>query len=182
MKHPQPHLLVGRRPLVLRADDVEQHQAIDQLRQIERHPVGDAGAAVMAHDRKAGKPEMPHQRDHVPGHAAFRIRPVVLGGRRTGTAAVAAQIGCNDGVGARQMRRHAMPHGVRLRIAVQQQKPRTGAAGSNVDDGLSSVDTVLDKAWKEVICCRHPRPSCPIARQPISRRQKPSGQSMASMA
>jgi len=69
-----------------------------------------------------------------------------------------------------------------LRIAVQQQERRaiTGAADEN--GGVAGVDVTGVETGKEIREAHDPLPSRSTARQPMSRRQNPSGQSMASTA
>src|SRR6185503_604848 len=49
----------------------------------------------------------------------------------------------------RELRRHAMPHGVRLRIAVQQQERRARAAAAQADRPVTDRDVIEREARKE---------------------------------
>ncbi|WP_352729079.1 hypothetical protein [Mesorhizobium sp. M0276] len=60
--------------------------------------------------------------------------------RRTGTAAIAAQIGADDAEPAGQRGRNVAPHQMRLRKAVQQQQRRPAAGTQREYDGVAGVD------------------------------------------
>ena len=172
-------------PVVERRDDVEQDHAVDHLGRVEGEPVGDAGAAVVAHDGEAIEAERLHDGDAVARHGALGIGRVVVavGGRCVGEA-VAAQVHDDDGRLGGQLRGEAVPAGVRLRVAVKAEK-RWPVAG---DAAVKREPVVGDEAGfetgKEVRQvgrafgrCHGDQASRSMARQPMSRRQKPSGQS-----
>ena len=110
--HPAPHV-VGR-------DDVEHRQPLDHRRNVERHAVGDPGAAIMARHGEAVVAQGGHHRHHVARHGALRIGPVVAVVLRHAGAAVAPEIGNHQVEMAGQHRRQPVPHHMRLGIAVQQ--------------------------------------------------------------
>ena len=56
-----------------RRQDVEEGEALDAARPVERQPVADARAAIMADDGEAHVPERFHHGDHVPSHLALGI-------------------------------------------------------------------------------------------------------------
>ena len=104
---------------------------------VEREPVRHPGAAVVAHDGEALVAERGHQLDELRGHLALRVALAVrpAGGRARGP--VAAQVGRHDRVVAGEPRGDAVPAGVRLREAVQEQDGRAGAARGDVILGLA---------------------------------------------
>ena len=110
-----------------RRRDVEHRDAFDRLGMVEREPVRDAPAAVVADEREARVAERAHDRDHVGRHRALRVGRVQGIGRGLRRVAVAAQVGADDGAPARERGRDLVPHRVRLRIAVQQQERRAAA-------------------------------------------------------
>jgi hypothetical protein len=87
---------------------VEDRDVRDRLGRVERQPLRDAAAAVMAGDGEALVAEVRHQREDVARHRALGVRRVVGGGRRAARLAVAAQVGADDGVALGQQRRHAV--------------------------------------------------------------------------
>jgi hypothetical protein len=131
---------VGAGEHLARGDDVEHGRARDAVGMVEREPVGAAPAAIVAGDGEALEAEVRHDRDVVVGHRALGVRLVVVGGRRLGAVAVAAQIGADDRERVRQPRRDRMPHRVRLRVAVEQQQRRAAAAVTDVDGPGAGVD------------------------------------------
>ena len=102
--------------------------SLDALRMIEREPVRDASAAVVADDGEALVAERAHQRDHVGRHRALAVLRVIELGRRRrrrlGRVAIAAQVGNDEREVGGERARDAVPHRVRLRVAVQQQQRR----------------------------------------------------------
>ena len=79
-------------PHRMRRHDVEHGQAADGRGCVERHAVGHARAAIMAHDSEARMPERGHQRQQVLRHGAFRIGLVLRVVGRAGGIAIAAQV------------------------------------------------------------------------------------------
>ena len=110
------------------------------LRVVECEAIGDATAPVVPGDREAAKTEPLHDGHHVARHGSFGIRLVVRGRPGAAAAAVAAEIGADDGEMARQDGRHASPHQMRLGKAVQQQDRRAGARSADEDGGLPGLD------------------------------------------
>ena len=113
-------------------------------RMVEREPVRDAAAAVVADHREALVAERAHQRDQVGGHRPLAVLRVVERGRRCrrglGRVAVAAQVGDDEAEVGRQRARDAPPHRVRLRIAVQQQQRRLGRIAAGASEQLDLAD------------------------------------------
>jgi hypothetical protein len=87
---------------------------------VGRQPVRDSGAAVMGEHVEAVETERSHEREHVPRHRALGVVGVVGRGGRLARIAVAAQFGSHQRETSCQRRRHAMPDGRGLRVAVQQ--------------------------------------------------------------
>jgi hypothetical protein len=58
---------LGRHPLELvhGRQDVEHRQSLDRVRMVERHPVGDPSAPIVAHHREALEAEPRHQLDQL---------------------------------------------------------------------------------------------------------------------
>ena len=150
---------VGRLVHVERRHDVDHGEALDALRMVEREPVRDAAAAVVADDGEALVAERAHQRDQVGGHRALAVlRVIELGrrrGRRLGRIAVAAQVG-NDEARSRRPAR-ARP-GATSRASADSRAAAAAAA---------SIDRRR--------CARTARPS-PTGCRPLS---NPSNQAMA---
>ena len=122
--------------------DVEHGELFEPARVVEREPISDAAAAVVSGKAKAHITERLHQLDHRRCHGALgvgRVRGV--GGRCIGPA-VAGQIGNDQAKTRRQRSRHAVPHHVRLRIAVQQKKRRAFAAAAGENPARRRVDPV----------------------------------------
>ena len=93
----------------------------------------------------------------------------IAGGR--GAGAIAAQVGDHQRAVAGQLGRDLVPADVRLRIAVQQEQRRAGAAGAQEDLGARRLDAPLGEAGKQVGNDVHVRAfSRAIARQPMSLR------------
>ena len=70
-----------------------------------------------------------------------------------------------------------------LRIAVQQEQRRTGTADAQKDLGAGGLDALLGETREKIRQACHQRfCSRATARQPMSERQKPPGQSIAATA
>ena len=132
--------------VVAHGHDVEDHQSFDPFRGIEREAEGNMGAAVVPHDAKAIEAQFGHQLGEVERHRALGKGAVVAVGRGTIAAAVTAQVRCDDGEMARQRRRHAMPHGVRFGIAVNEQKWRPATSDACEDLDAASQYALLMEA------------------------------------
>ena len=102
--------------------------------------MADPAAAVVAGEHEALVAERRHDLDHVLRHRALGVGGVLRVGGRLAAVAVAAQVGADDGEALGQRRRHAVPHGVGLRIAVQEQERRPRAADPRPDRGLARCD------------------------------------------
>ena len=71
---------------------------------------------------------MLHDRDHVARHLDLGIGGVVRAGCGLERPAIAAQIRADDGEPPGQLRCDQVPHRMGLRVAMQQQQRRPGAA------------------------------------------------------
>ena len=78
-------------------DDVEDRRALHAIRMIETHAVRHARAAVVTRHHECLEAELLHHLDLVLRHGAERIVLMVLGARRLGAVAIAAQIGRDHG-------------------------------------------------------------------------------------
>ena len=84
--------------------------------------------AIVTGQGETRKAEPLHQRDHGLSRAPLGMGPVFRIGRWTLAAPVARQVRHDEGEVSRQLRSHPMPDQMRLRITVQKQKRRPGAA------------------------------------------------------
>ena len=109
---------------IVRRHDVEHAGVRHRVGVIERHPVRDASAAIVADDGELVEAEVLHHLDLIEGHRALRVVGVVLAVRRLAAVAVSAEIGHDHGVLGGELRRHESPRDVGLRRAVQQQDRR----------------------------------------------------------
>ena len=137
---------VGALVRVERRHDVEQREARDAVAVVEREPMRDARAAVVADDGEAFVAERSHQRRHVGGHRALAVLRVVELGRRRrsglGRVAVAAQVGNDDAKVGREPDRDAPPHRVRLRIAVQKEQRRSAGIAADASEERRAAGVV----------------------------------------
>ena len=107
---------------------------------VEGHPVGDACAAVVADDVESVEAQLPHQGNAVAGHGALAVGLVGGDGRGFGAVPVPTQVRGDDREPGRQVTGDRSPHQVRLRVPVQQEQRRTGAAGTHPQRHLPHVD------------------------------------------
>ena len=131
-----------------RRGDVEDRPAADRSGVVERHPVRHPPAAVVAGDGEAVEPEAAHHRHLVGGHRPLRVGRMVGRRRRLRGAAVAAQVGQHHAEpGLDQPRRHPVPAGVGLRVAVQQQHRRAVPGLADPDgDAVADLDARVGEA------------------------------------
>ena len=103
---------------------------------VEREAVTHSPAAIMAGETEAGKAERFHRLHHRGGHGALGIGRVVVLRLRHRRPAVAGQVGDHEREMRSERRRHAVPHDIALRMAVQEQERRPAAAdaGENLSD------------------------------------------------
>jgi hypothetical protein len=81
----------------------------------------------MAGQAEADKTEPLHHFHHRLGHGALGVGGMIGLRRRRRRPAVARQVGDHERKALRQRRRHAVPHHIALRMAVQEQKRRAAA-------------------------------------------------------
>ena len=94
----------------------------------------------MARDVELFEAELLHDFELVARHRALGIGFVVGAGLGLAAAAVAAQVGANDGVVLGEPRRDLRPHRVGLGKSVQQQEGRTGTAMPQADGDFVGLD------------------------------------------
>src|SRR6516164_10811433 len=113
--------------------DVENREPGETIGVIEGHPVRDAAAAVMPHQRKLPEPQMLHDFNLVLSHGTLRIGSVILAFRRLAAVAVAPKVRDHQSEVLGKIRRHLAPQHIRLRDAVQEQHRRTFTAVDQID-------------------------------------------------
>jgi hypothetical protein len=100
---------------------------------VEGHPVGAAGAPVVADDGEPVEPQRPHHLDLVAGDRAHAVGRMVERARRGAAVAEAPQVGGDHGEPGGELGGHPMPHQVGLGYPVQQQDRRPLAAPAPTD-------------------------------------------------
>ena len=158
-------------PVVLPGgEDVEDGEPLHPFRVIERQAVGDPPAPVVSDEREILEAEMAHHGDLVARHRPLRIGLVVRRRGGLGTPAIAAQIGRNDGKALGELRDDPVPHHMRLRVAVEEQKPRAASADAGTDRGFRRHDIVhLEPVKHRRAPQARPRGAPPIAAPPARR-------------
>ena len=119
---------------------------------------GHARTPVMRAHGVGGMAQLRHQVGHVPRHLRLGVGGVVRRGRGLLAAAHSPRkSGADDREAPRQGRRHVVPHRVGLRVAVQQQQSRAGAAGAiphgatwNGRGGKGEAVEEHPRSWAEV--------------------------------
>ena len=114
-------------------DDIQHTKSFHGFRRIQCQPMRNPCATIMRQDLKAWETEACHQRHHIGGHCALGIRRMIRADRRLGRIAIAAQIRRDHSEITCQNGGHTMPHGMGLRIAVQQQERRPGTGTAQPD-------------------------------------------------
>jgi len=99
--------------------DVQHRQPLDGLRVIQRQPLRDPGAAIVADQAEPAEAELAHQPDLILRHEPFRVRTASGVRPRLGRVSVAAQVSRHDGVVPGQAGGDLPPYQVVLRVAVQ---------------------------------------------------------------
>ena len=108
-----------------------------------------ARAAVVADQKEALVAEALHHFEHVLGHDAEAVIDEVRAGVGQRGVAVAAQIGEHHVIVLREPRRDGVPQHVIVRIAVQQQHRRPGAAMTHADDRALGADVEMLEAREQ---------------------------------
>jgi hypothetical protein len=109
-------------------------------REVEDEPVGDTGAAVVTDEPEGLEAERLHDLDLVPRHRPLRVARVVCAAVGLRAVAVATQVCRDDREALGEARRHLVPHGVRLRVAVEKKHRRARPAPDEVDRRLAGID------------------------------------------
>ena len=122
--------------------DVEQHQPCQCLGLVQGQPVRHARAAVVGADGKARVAEVAHHRQRIGGHRPLAVQRVVGRGRQACAVATATQVHRHHRESLGQRAGHGVPHGVRLRVAMQQQQRRPRAADARTQAHAVVVDVV----------------------------------------
>src|SRR5579862_514539 len=137
-------------PHVPGGDDVEHGELLEPAGMVERKPITDPPAAIVAGETKASEAERLHDFDHDGGHGALAIgRMVGLRLRHRGPA-VAGQVGDHESEMHGKLRRYAVPHHVALRMAVQQKQRRPAAADAGENFSDRGVDPVRGETGIEI--------------------------------
>ena len=121
-------------------NDLDDPEPVHAIRVIERKPIADARAPVVAEDMCAGQIERIHQTDDIQRHLAFGIGAVFGIVRGNVAFAVTAQIGDDDVELLGQRRGDLGPAHVVLRISVKQDQPRALACLMNGQAGAIGGD------------------------------------------
>ena len=129
------HVLEGR----LGGHHVERGEGAHLRGVVERHAVADASTAIVPHHVKAIEAERRHRLDLVPRRGALAMVVEVVGSGLAAVA-VAAQVRCHHGVVRREPGRHLVPHGMGLRVAVEQQERRALATFHQIDGDGRGLD------------------------------------------
>ncbi len=113
--------------------DIEQRQARDRCRPVERHAIGDARTPIVADNGIVLITQGFHQRRHDCRCLALGILAIAGIGLDVAAVAVARQIGHDEAEGARKRRGQSMPAGMGLGITVKQKYGRSLAAEAAID-------------------------------------------------
>ena len=117
---------------------------------IKREVVTHAPAAVVTSQRKSFVAKLFHKLHHRLHHRAFRVRRMIGAGFWRITLPVAGKVGNDEPVLRRKRGRKAMPHHVRLRIAVQEQERRSITADAREEFSRARFNEVGFVAGKQV--------------------------------
>ena len=123
--------------------DIDDAELVDGVAMVEREPVRDAPAAIVAAHEEALVAERAHQRQHVVGHRALAVVGVVRLAARLRGVTIAAQVGHHEVVALAQAQCDAMPDRMRLRKAVQQQQRRTGLVAAGAREQRDVAELVV---------------------------------------
>ena len=115
---------------------------------VERQAMRDAGAAVVGADVEALVAERGHQRDRIGGHRRACCARRAWHRPQAGRIAVAAQVHRDDAEALGERRRDPVPHRRGLRMAVQQQQRRAGAAAARMQLDAGMAEAVRREAFE----------------------------------
>jgi hypothetical protein len=132
--------------------DVEHSELLDPLRMVERQAMRQSRTAIVAADLEALEAERLHHLDHVLRHRPLGVGRMILGRLGLERAAVAAQVGRDHGEALGQRRPDAVPHRMRLWIAVQQQKWRAGTTMAQAHGAAGDGDFGQREILEEHAC------------------------------
>jgi hypothetical protein len=108
-----------------------------------------ARAPIVSDEPKVLEAEVAHYLDHIPRHRSLRICGVLGVGLGLARIAVATQVRTDDGVVRREPWGDAMPHRMRLRIAVQQKERWTASTHDAMNAGRGRRDVARGEFGKE---------------------------------
>ena len=133
-------MVVGARELEVRRlvhlqrrRDVDHGQREHALTVVTCQAVRDARPAVVADEVETLMPERTHDAHHVERHFALAVVAVIRRPLGLARIAITAKVGTHHRVPARQFGRDAVPHRMRLRVAVQHEQRRPLAGRREVD-------------------------------------------------
>ena len=150
-------------PHLDRWKNIEQRQLFDAAGMVERKPIAQSSAAIMADDAETHVAQLLHHVYDVFAHSAFAIGLAVRAARRR-RPAVAAQIHRHHMKALGELARHARPHEMGLRKPVQQKQRLRAriAAAARKYAALVSVDPMTGEAGEQV--CAHAAALFPLGR------------------
>src|SRR5262249_18878164 len=114
-------------------NDVQKRHALDSVGMIERHPVGDARASVVAADEKRMEPERGHHLHLIRRHRTEGVSAVIGPAVRLRAVAVAAQVSSDHRKILGAPRRNLVQHYGGQRIAGQKHQRWTATAVAQLD-------------------------------------------------
>jgi hypothetical protein len=113
---------------------------------VERQPVTDAAATVMADDREPLMPQIGHERHQLGGHLPLGVPLAERAARRGFRRAIAPQVWGDHAIALPQTGRDPVPAEVCLREAVQQEHRMSATALADEIARLSDTMTAVLKA------------------------------------
>ena len=152
-------------PVIIGRQDIEHRKPRQPAGMIERQPIGDAAAAIVAGERKMHMAELLHRLDHGLRHRALGVGRVIAVALRHVRPAIARQVGDDQREAVGELRRDAVPHHMGLGKAVQQQQRRPLAADAGENASRAGVDPFGGIAGKQVGEIGHDRLSVIIRKR-----------------
>ena len=135
----------------LRRRNVQHGDSFNSFRVIHAQAVRDTSAAVVSGEAKTRESKSVHQLEHVIRHRAFGIWGMRGIARGFVGIAITTQIRADNRELSRQQRCDAMPHGMRLRVTMQQEQGRSVATNNAMDCGGRRANPVRGKPRKKRI-------------------------------
>ncbi len=108
-------------PVIIGRQDIQHRKPRQPAGMIERQAIGDAAAAIMPREGEMHMAELFHRLDDRPRHRTLGVGRMILVALRHVRPAITRQIGDDQREPLGELRRHAVPHYMRLGKAVQQQ-------------------------------------------------------------